>query len=85
MWAVLLVLGTFATFGQLCLTRAYAHAPAAQVGPFIYAGPVFASLLDWLLWGTLPDRVWVVGAVLVAGAAVLALRMRHAPEAPVEA
>ena len=85
MWAVLLVLGTFATFGQLCLTRAYAHAPAAQVGPFIYAGPVFASLLDWLLWGTLPDRVWVVGAVLVMGAAVLALRMRHAPEAPVEA
>ena len=85
LWAVLLVLGTLATFGQLCLTRAYAHAPAAQVGPFIYAGPVFASLLDWLLWGTLPDRVWVVGAVLVVGAAVLALRMRHAPEALVEA
>jgi drug/metabolite transporter (DMT)-like permease len=85
LWAVLLVLGTLATFGQLCLTRAYAHAPAAQVGPFIYAGPVFASVLDWLLWGTLPDRVWVVGAVLVAGAAVLALRMRHAADTPLEA
>jgi drug/metabolite transporter (DMT)-like permease len=85
LWAVLLLLGTLATLGQLCLTRAYAHAPAARVGPFIYAGPVFASLLDWLLWGTLPDRVSVMGAILVMVAAVLALRMRHAPEGPVEA
>jgi len=86
LWAVLLVMGTLATFGQLCLTRAYGHAPAAQVGPFIYAGPVFASLVDWMLWGTLPDGVWLVGALLVAGAAVLTLRMRHAEEPlPVEA
>jgi drug/metabolite transporter (DMT)-like permease len=82
LWAILLVLGTFATFGQLCLTRAYAHAPAAQVGPFIYAGPVFASLLDWLLWGRLPDRGSVLGALLVIAAAVLALRMRSAGDAP---
>jgi drug/metabolite transporter (DMT)-like permease len=40
---------------------------------------VFASLLDWLIWGTLPDAVFAVGALLVAGAAVLALRMRDRP------
>lgn len=85
LWAVLLLMGTLATFGQLCLTRAYAHAPAARVGPFIYTGPVFAGLIDWLLWGTLPDPVSALGALLVGAAAMLALRMRHDEDAPVEA
>ena len=84
LWVVLVVLGTFATFGQLCMTRAYSHAPAASVGPFIYAGPVFATMLDWLLWGSLPDAVFVAGALLVMGAAVLALRMHPTEVAPVE-
>ncbi|HVQ30520.1 MAG TPA: DMT family transporter [Vicinamibacteria bacterium] len=80
LWAVLLVMGTLATFGQLCLTQAYAYAPAARVGPFIYTGVVFASLIDWLLWGTLPDRYSVLGAFVVVGAALLALRMRDAAD-----
>jgi drug/metabolite transporter (DMT)-like permease len=82
LFVVLLVMGTLATFGQLCLTRAYGCAPAAQVGPFIYAGPVFASLLDWLIWGTLPDALFVLGAIIVVAAAILALRMRGVSEVP---
>ncbi|PYQ20972.1 MAG: EamA family transporter [Acidobacteria bacterium] len=53
LWGVLLTMGALATAGQLALTRAYGHAPAAQVGPFIYVGPVFAGLLDWWIWETL--------------------------------
>jgi drug/metabolite transporter (DMT)-like permease len=71
---VLLAVGLFATAGQLALTRAYAHAPAAQVGPFLYAGPVIAGVLDWWIWRTLPDRLFVAGALLVVTSAVLALR-----------
>jgi drug/metabolite transporter (DMT)-like permease len=71
---VLLAVGVFATAGQLALTRAYAHAPAAQVGPFLYAGPVIAGALDWWIWRTLPDRLFVAGALLVVTSAVLALR-----------
>jgi len=82
LWAVLLAVGSLATLGQLTLTRAYAHAPAAQVGPFIYAGPVFAGLLDWWIWRTLPDALFVAGAVLVVAAAVLMLRQGKPPEAP---
>jgi len=78
-WAVLLLMGVFATVGQLTLTRAYLHAPAARVGPFLYAGPVFAGLLDWLIWGRLPDALFVAGAVVVIAAATLALRLRGAP------
>jgi drug/metabolite transporter (DMT)-like permease len=75
-WAVLLLMGVFATVGQFTLTRAYLHAPAASVGPFLYAGPVFAGLLDWLIWSRLPDALFVVGAAVVVLAATLALRLR---------
>jgi drug/metabolite transporter (DMT)-like permease len=82
-WAVLLLMGVFATVGQLTLTRAYLHAPAASVGPFLYAGPVFAGLLDWLIWDRLPDALFVVGAIVVIMAATLALRLGGAPRAPI--
>jgi drug/metabolite transporter (DMT)-like permease len=84
-WAILLLMGIFATVGQLTLTRAYLHAPAASVGPFLYAGPVFAGLLDWLIWGRLPDGLFVVGAAVVVLAATLALRLRPTPRAPLPA
>ena len=78
-WAVLLLMAGFATVGQLTLTRAYVHASAAQVGPFLYVGPVFAGLIDWLVWGRLPDALFVLGAGVVIAAATLALRLREAP------
>jgi drug/metabolite transporter (DMT)-like permease len=77
-WGALLLMGIFATAGQLTLTRSYVYAPAARVGPFLYAGPVAAALLDWLFWGVLPDALFVVGAAIVILAAILALRLRTA-------
>ena len=74
---VLVLMCALATIGQLTLTRAYVYAPAARIGPFLYAGPVFAGLLDWLIWGRLPDALFVAGAVLVMVAATLALRIHH--------
>ncbi len=79
-WAVLLLGGFFATIGQLTLTRAYSYAPAASVGPFLYVGPVFAGLIDWVVWGRLPDTLFVLGAGIVIAAAILALRLRGAPK-----
>jgi drug/metabolite transporter (DMT)-like permease len=77
-WAVLVLMCALATIGQLTLTRAYVYAPAARIGPFLYAGPVFAGLLDWVIWGRLPDTLFVAGALLVVAAATMALRVRHA-------
>jgi drug/metabolite transporter (DMT)-like permease len=81
LWGVLVALGVLATLAQLLLTRAYACAPAAQVGPFIYTSVVFAGLADWLLWGQLPDLLFMLGAALVGWAGVLTLRLsgRSAP------
>jgi len=75
LWLVLLAMGTAATLGQLFLTRAYAQAPAARVGPFIYAAVVFAALFDWVLWGKLPEPTSMAGAALVVAAGALTLRL----------
>ena len=84
---LLLVIGSLATCGQLLLTRAYALAPAARIGPFTYSTVVFAALLGWGLWGEVPDAFSAVGAVLVFVAGVLAIRSLgpRARELPEEA
>jgi drug/metabolite transporter (DMT)-like permease len=81
LWWAVVAMGVTATAGQLALTRAYAHAPAAQVGPFIYSAVVFAGLLDWLFWRKLPDGLTVAGSLLVCGAGILALRLSPAKAA----
>jgi drug/metabolite transporter (DMT)-like permease len=81
-WAVLAATGLLATGGQLLLTRAYSLARAGRVGPFIFMGVVFAATLDWALWGTLPSPLSVAGALLVATAAMLALRLKERPVKP---
>ena len=78
MWLAAAAMGVTATVGQLAMTRAYAHAPAAQVGPFIYSAVVFAAALDWVFWRQLPDAFTVAGGVLVAGAGILSLRLNPA-------
>lgn len=83
-WVAGTLAGLCAIGGQLLLTRAYSCAPAGQVGPFLYTGVVFSGLIDWLLWRTLPDAQFVLGALIVTAAAILALRLRAATLTPGE-
>jgi len=75
LWLALLAVGVLASLGQLCLTRAYAHAAPQRVGPFIYTSVVFGALLDWGVWGARPDLLSGIGAVVVTLAGILALRL----------
>ncbi len=81
-WLILIAVGVLGTLGQLVLTAAYAHAPAARVGPFIYSAVVFAGLLEWALWRSVPDGLALCGMALVAAAGVLALRLGTDPPQP---
>lgn len=73
-WGWLVLLGLFGTAGQLLLTRGYAVAPAARVGPFTYTSVVFAALFGYLFWGETLGPGFVAGATLVAVAGLLAVR-----------
>src|SRR5258705_1158183 len=70
-WWAALAMGATATGGQLAMTRAYAHAPASQVGPFIYSSVVFAAALDWLFWRKLPHPFTLAGGALVVAPGIL--------------
>lgn len=74
LWGALIAMGVLASVAQLLMTRAYAHAPAPEVGPFTYSTVVFAAILAWLLWNELPDRLSLIGAGLVALTGILTLR-----------
>jgi len=78
---LLCALVTSATVAQLLMTRAYQLAPAAEVGPFIYASIAFAAALDWLLFAHHPDVLSAGGTLLVVVAGILALRRRSAASA----
>jgi len=75
-WGLLLFVGAAGTAGQFLLTRGYAAAPAARVGPFTYFSVIFAALYGYLFWGEGLTPGFVSGAVLIALAGVLALRGR---------
>jgi drug/metabolite transporter (DMT)-like permease len=78
-WAVLLGIGCLATLAQMAMTHAFGKAPAAQVGPFIYAAVPIAALLDYLRLGRIPDTLSLVGAFLIVGAGIWMVRMGSGP------
>ncbi len=76
LWPTLLAMGLCATSAQLLMTRAYRGAPAAQVGPFIYTSVVFGAGIDWFVFDKLPDLAAAAGALSIAVAATVALRLK---------
>ena len=75
LWFPLFLIGVLSTAAQILMTRGYAHAPAAQVGPFLYAIVVFAGIFGWALWQEIPDRLSFAGTLLVVLAGVLTIRL----------
>ncbi len=84
LWGFLLLLGVFATAAQIFLTRAHRHAPAAQIGPFIYTAVLLAGVWDWLFWEKFPDMYSLLGAVLVCAAGVFTITRSGRKTAPMQ-
>ncbi|HUN67227.1 MAG TPA: DMT family transporter [Burkholderiales bacterium] len=76
-WALLGVIGLFASIGHYLLIRAYDYANATLLAPYTYSAMVWAIGLGFTVFGHLPDA-WSVGgmAVIVASGMFLAARQR---------
>lgn len=76
-WALLGVIGLFASIGHYLLIRAYDYANATLLAPYTYTAMVWAIALGFAVFGHLPDA-WSVGgmAVIVAAGMFLAGRQR---------
>lgn len=73
-FGLLAAVGVLATMSQLCLTRAYALAPANRIGPVTYLAIVVAGIYAWSLWGEVPDGYAIAGTGLILMASLVSLR-----------
>ncbi len=86
----LLPIGLLASFGQLCMTKAYSmstnHGGTLRMANLQYSGIVFSALFGLVLFGDLIPLLGWAGMALIVISAIAAtmLRARAAPDAPAE-
>jgi len=74
-WAALAAIGALMATAQVFFINAMARADASFIAPFSYATLIFATLYDALVFGTRPDAVsWLGAVVILSGAGLLAWR-----------
>lgn len=76
-WGLFALVGLSGTLGQLLLTRGYAIAAASVVSPFTYTSVLFGAVYGYLFWGETLSLQFVMGALLIFVAGMLALRSRE--------
>jgi drug/metabolite transporter (DMT)-like permease len=63
-WAGLVAVGILAAMGNALFILAF-RAPASLLAPFNYVHLLWATALGWLVFGQLPDRWTVIGALVI--------------------
>lgn len=83
---LLLSMGVSGGLGHYLFTLAYRHAPASILAPLTYIQLLWAGLLGWIIFGTIPDSLSLLGMTVVAGSGLLiAFKSRFTRAAPVKA
>lgn len=78
-WLQLLLMGALASAGHLLLIKAYLHAPAATLTPYMYTQIGFGVLGGWMVFGHVPDG-WTfagMGMVVLFGVLGAALSLHE--------
>lgn len=74
-WALLATLGVAMAGAQAMVIQAMKRGDASTVTPLLYSTLVFVTLYDFIVFGTLPDALGLIGAALiVVGALIISLR-----------
>lgn len=64
-------LGLSGGIGQYLITRAFRHAPASTLSPFMYGQIIWATLLGWQLFGHVPDSLSILGMAIIVGSGLV--------------
>lgn len=70
-WICLILAGVFAAIGQFAVTTAYRLAPAREISVFDYSQVCFASIWGFMFFDELPDRLSVIGYVIIVSISVI--------------
>ncbi len=63
-WIYIVLLGLFATYAQIYMTKAYSCAKAGIIGTISYANIAFSIILGMILGDSFPD-IWIVLGILL--------------------
>lgn len=69
-WLFLCLTGIAAAGGQICITKAYAYAPAKEISVYDFSIVIFAAILGMLFLSQKPDMLSVIGYFIIIGAAI---------------
>lgn len=75
-WLAFIAMGVLAAIGQLAMTRAYAIAPASDIGMWTYSSVVFAGLFGYLFWQEPVTLAWLGGVLVIFYAGYITTRQR---------
>ena len=64
-WSVMALAGLFGTLGHFCMIKAFTVAEASRLAPYSYTNLLWATLIGFVLFGTLPDLWTYVGAAVI--------------------
>lgn len=72
-WAMLVLVsfGFLGWGGHQFLTNAHRFGTANQLMPFTYSFLIYVAIFGYLLFGTLPDRWTILGAMVIMGAGLI--------------
>lgn len=83
---LLLSMGVSGGLGHYLFTLAYRHAPASMLAPMTYLQLLWAGLLGWIVFGTIPDSMSLTGMAVVAGSGlIIAFKSRFTKAVPAKA
>ena len=75
-WLAFIGMGMLAATGQLAMTRAYAVAPASDIGMWTYSSVIFAGLFGYLFWQEPVSAAWFGGVLVIFYAGYITTRQR---------
>ena len=62
--------GMAAMGGQMSITTAYQYAPARRISIFDYSQIIYAGIFAFLFFGEIPDKLSILGYIIITGGAV---------------
>ncbi len=71
--AMIFTTGFIAAIGFVLLTQAYRVGEANKVAPFEYTVMIWAMLLSFIFFGTLPDMYTLIGAAMITASGIYVL------------
>jgi len=76
-WLIMISMGLLGGAGQFTLIKSLTIAPAATVAPFNYTNLIWATLFGFIIFGDLPDRWTISGAVIIVASGLYIFHREH--------